>query len=145
MSDDQQYLIDNNVLIKMSTRQRASEFFVSSCHVPSEVLYEARGFPDYEVLLEREYRTTPGVLRQLVSVMATVSVGDTSLVDLFANRGNADPIIVACALDAQHQNEGLLFGPNWVVVSDDDAVRTKADLFGISLKTSAELKAIIEK
>lgn len=31
--------------------------------------------------------------------MATISIDDTSLVDLYANLGNADPILVACALD----------------------------------------------
>ncbi|MFH5228158.1 hypothetical protein [Antrihabitans spumae] len=142
---DFQYLIDNNVLTKLSRDQRASDFFRTKCHVPSEVLHEARGFPDIDSLSTREYPTTPGVLRQLVKVMETVPIDNTRLVDLYANEGNADPLIVACALDAQDANEGLLFWPTWVVVSDDGAVQAKATEFEISVRTSAEFKAIISE
>ncbi len=140
---DYQYLLDNNVLSALSRAQRASEFVRAHCHLPDEVLYEARGFPDIRALRAHRYETTDEVLRQLITVMATVPAIDTELIDLYANRGNADPLIVACALDARRQNEDKLFGPTWVVVSDDKAVCAKAAEFGIELRTGAEFAAIL--
>lgn len=141
--NEHEYLVDNNVLAALSREQRASAFFRTHCHVPDEVLHEARGFPDIAVLKVRRYETTEGVLRQLITIMETIPVGNTDLVDLYANRGNADPLIVACALDATRQNEDMLFGPTWVVVSDDKAVRSKATEFEIELRTGAEFAAIL--
>lgn len=142
--NEYQYLVDNNVLSMLSREQRASAFFRAHCRIPDEVLHEARGFPDIAELSARRYVTTEGVLRQLITVMETVPVTDTDLVDLYANRGNADPLIVACALDATWQNEDKLFGPRWAVVSDDKAVREKATEFEIELRTGAEFAAILD-
>ncbi|MGE2728974.1 hypothetical protein ACQI4F_05835 [Mycolicibacterium vaccae] len=75
--------------------------------------------------------------------MATVHVADTSLVDLYANQGNADPLIVACALDARSQDEDKLFGPVWMIVSDDRAVREKAVEFCVEVRTSKEFAGIV--
>lgn len=141
---DYRYLVDNNVLSTLSRDQRASSFFHTHCYIPDEVLYEARGFPDIEELKTRRYEMTDGVLRHLILVMKTVPVTSTKLVDLYANRGNADPIIVACALDAQSQNEDKLFGPTWVVISDDDAVRSKADEFEIERRSGREFVLILD-
>ena len=145
MSEDFQYLVDNNVLTKLSKDQRASAFFRSQCHIPSEVLYEARGFPDFDALSDREYHTSPGVLRQLVRVIETVAPTDTDLVDLYANQGNADPIIVACALDARYWVEYTLMPPTWSIVSDDGAVRARSAHFGIPVLTGVELKTLIDQ
>jgi hypothetical protein len=141
---DNQYLIDNNVLAKLPRHQRISTFFSRYCHIPDEVLYEARGFPDIAELKTRRYETTGGVLRQLIAVMETVPVSDTKLVDLYANRGNADPLLVACALEAMRQDEDKLFRSTWIVVSDDDAVREKAAEFEIERRTGKEFAAILE-
>lgn len=140
---DFQYLVDNNALSALSTSTRASKFFRAHCHIPEEVLFEARGFPDIGILEECKYETTPGVLRYLIKVMATVPVGDNSLVDLYANSGNADPFIVACALDARSHDEDKLFGPTWVIVSNDKAVRQKAVEFKIEIRSSEEFAEII--
>ncbi|WP_445159656.1 hypothetical protein ACTXG5_15540 [Mycobacterium sp. Dal123C01] len=141
---DHQYLVDSNALSVLSKNQRGGVFFRTHCHIPDEVLYEARGFPDIGELKACRYETTTNVLRYLITVMATVPYADTKLVDVYANRGNADPLIVACALDAQGCDEGMLFGPVWVVVSDDDAVRGKAAEFKIELRTSGEFSAILD-
>jgi hypothetical protein len=141
---DYQYLIDNNALSALSKIQRGSRFFRTHCHIPDEVLYEARGFPDIGELKARRYETTTNVLRYLITVMATVPAADTTLVNLYANRGNADPLIVACALEARSRDEDKLFGPVWVVVSDDDAVREKAAEFEIELRASGEFAAILD-
>lgn len=76
--------------------------------------------------------------------MATVPISDMKLVDLYANRGNADPLVVACAVDGQRKSDEGLFGPAWVVVSGDKAVQAMAAEFGIEVKTNGEFIAILE-
>lgn len=142
--DERFYLIDTNALSSLTPLQRASDFFRERCRIPSEVLYEARFFPDIKSLKANEYPTTPRVLDILVSVMATVPAGDTKLVDLYRNRGNADPLVVACALDGARDSGGLLFGPSWVVVSRDRAVRDKACEFEIETITSDEFATLLQ-
>lgn len=107
------------------------------------MLYEARGFPDIGELNACKYETTPDVLRHLITVMASVPVADTGLVDLYANEGNADPLIVACALDGRCRDEYKLFGPLWVIVSDDRAVREKAAEFNIEIRRGREFAGIL--
>jgi hypothetical protein len=78
-----------------------------------------------------EYPTTATVLKQLGTVMATVDDADTALVNLYANKGAADPMLIACALGAAEENAHYLFAAEWIVVSNDKAVRAKATQFGI--------------
>ncbi|HZL05310.1 MAG TPA: hypothetical protein VFE45_07810 [Coriobacteriia bacterium] len=139
-----EYVIDNNTLTQLKRSQRASEFFREKAHIPSEVLHEAQGFPDVEDLRRNEYPTTPEVLSILVEVMATVPVNDTRLVDLYANRGNADPLLIACAIGGQRGSDELLFGPTWVVVSGDKAVQAKAVEFGIEVRTNDQFTEMLE-
>lgn len=139
------YIIDNNALTFLGPAHRASAFFKQHCRIPSEVLHEAEGFPDVEELRQLEYRTTPGVLVALFEVMASVPVEDRKLVDLYANRGNADPLVVACALDGQQRDgEGALFSPTWTVVSGDKAVQAKAHRFGLPVLTNEEFLALLK-
>lgn len=137
------YLVDNNALAKLTMSQRASKFFRQRCRLPSEVIYEARGFPDFRDLETLEYHTTARVLKALTLVLATVSAGDTKLVNLYANQGNADPLLIACAIDGQWANEEALFGPLWVIVSDDKAVRNKSLEFGIGVRSSTEFSSLL--
>ncbi|UCZ60145.1 hypothetical protein [Mycolicibacterium phocaicum] len=140
---DNRYLIDCNALSKLTRKQRSSGFFRKNCRIPTEVLYEARWFPDIHQLSDVEYKTTGSVLVILAEVMATVPVGDKKLVDLYANQGNADPLIVACAVDATREREQQLFGETWAIVSDDKAVRAKANEFDIEILASEEFIAIL--
>lgn len=142
--DEHEYVIDNNALLRLTPEQRASSFFREHCYIPSEVLYEARELSDIAVLKANEYPTTDRVLRILIEVMATVPAGDTKLVDLYANRGNADPLIVGCAIDGQRESSQLLWGPTWVVVSDDKAVQGKAIEFEIEVMTNDEFVTVLE-
>lgn len=145
MSDyGQVYVIDNNALSYIKRKHRASEFFKEHCRIPSEVLHEAAGFPDIEELKLLEYPTTARVLAILIEVMATVPVMDTKLVNLYANLGNADPLIVATALDGQRGDTATLFGPAWIVVSSDAAVEAKAREFGLAVTTNTEFLAFLE-
>lgn len=143
MITENHYLLDNNALGKISRRDRGSEFVRTFCRIPSEVLHEASGYPDIASLSELEYPTTVAVLSVLAEVMATVDVGDTSLIDLYHNRGNADPLLVACALDARRANSPFLFGEDWLIVSDDQAVQRKAAQFGVEFLSSASFLEVV--
>lgn len=136
--NEEMYLVDNNALSHLSPAQRASEFFHTRCRIPSEVLHEAEGYPDAEALKEVEYRTSASVLGFLWTVMATVPEDDTALVTLYANKGAADPMLVACALDGKQESASRLFGETWIIVSNDKAVRAKAAEFDIESCTREE-------
>ncbi|QZQ53808.1 hypothetical protein KZI27_10555 [Curtobacterium sp. TC1] len=137
------YLLDNNVLSRLSEEERSRSFIRENCRVPSEVLYEARFFQDAGSLVALEYRTTGRVLQRLQEVMERVAVDDVRLVNLYSGKGNADPMLVACALDAvSEENEGL-FGDDWAIISNDDAVCAMAGLFGIPVLTSGDLDVLL--
>ncbi|MBW9121910.1 hypothetical protein JNB63_17570 [Microbacterium trichothecenolyticum] len=111
---------------------------------PSEVLREAARLPDIRALRANVYQTTPSVLNWLVRVMATVPPSDRTLVDLYANKGGADPFVIACALDGRDRDSVYLDAPEWIVVTNDDAVRDKAREFTLSVLSIAELADILD-
>lgn len=137
------YLIDSNALSRLSVWERKSDFVVNYCRLPSEVLHEARWFPDLKQLKELEYPTTPEVLECLKEVMATVPAKDRSLIDLYANEGNADPMIIACGIHAMRIVEKLLFGETWIIVTNDKALKQKAIEFNLTVCTSEEFSKIL--
>lgn len=136
--NEEMYLIDNNVLSHLSPAQQASEFFRTRCRIPAEVLHEAVGYANVDALKAVEYPATASVLKFLQTVMATIPEDDTALVNLYANKGAADPLLVACALDGIQESETWLFGPAWIIVSNDKAVRAKGAEFGIASCTRDE-------
>ena len=138
------YVVDTNSLSQLGHFRRSGSFFCENARVPDEVLHEAQGFPDIATLRENAYPITPTVLRWLVKVMATVPADDTLLVDLYGNRGNADPLVVACALDGQDDDSQYVDAPEWVVVTADNAVRAKAQAFGLRVLTNTEFAALID-
>jgi len=137
------YLLDNNVLARLTPEERSMTFVQEHCRIPSEVLHEARFLPDADALIELEYRTTGRVLRQLQLVMESVRVDDVRLVNLYSGQGNADPMLVACALDAVHDADEGLFGDEWVIVSNDEAVLALAQRFTITTLTSTDFDALL--
>ena len=84
------------------------------------------------------------MLATLIEVMASAPVGETKFVDLYANHGNADPLIVANAVDGHRREAEALFGPTWTVVSGDKAVRVKAEAFGLAAMSNEEFPAMLE-
>lgn len=136
--NEEMYLLDNNVLSHLSYAQRSSTFFFDRCRIPSEVLHEAEDYPDVAAFKQIEYPTTGRVLEFLRQVMATVPESDTRLVNLYTNKGAADPLLVACALDGTHDASTYLFGPTWIIVSNDKAVRAKSEELGIEVCTRDE-------
>jgi hypothetical protein len=138
------YVIDNNTLNQLSRPQKASKHFRDNVHIPDEVLYEARESSDIADLRHNRYPTTQSVLTELVRVMANVPVDDTKLIDLYANQGNADPLIVACALDGENRDSQYLDAPEWIVVTSDKALRAKAEQFELRVITNSEFAALID-
>lgn len=136
--NEELYLLDNNALSHLTRAQRASSFFHEHCYLPSEIIHEAQGYPDVASFKDTEYPTTANVLKHLRTVMETVPAKDTTLVNLYANKGAADPMLIACALDGMEEAATLLWGPTWVVVSNDNAVRAKAAEFDVEACTREE-------
>lgn len=138
------FVIDTNAISQLGKKRRASDFFLENAVIPEEVMHEAAGFPDIAALRENVHPTSPRVLHWLSRIMESVPVMDTALVDLYANRGNADPLVVACALEGQEHDSQLLFSPEWIVVTADEAVRNKAQEFGLKVLSNSEFAALID-
>jgi len=139
--NEEMYLLDNNVLSHLTNAQLDSAYFHDRCYLPSEIIHEARGFRDSAALRQVEYPTTARVLKHLGAVMATIPIDDTKLVDLYANKGAADPMLIACALDGMEEAATLLWGPTWIVVTNDKAVRAKALELGVEARTREDFFA----
>ncbi|WP_396659182.1 hypothetical protein [Microbacterium oxydans] len=131
------YLVDNNVLAKLTRTQLGSQFFRERCRVPDEVVREAG--PRRAALLEEvRFAATPVVLRALTRVMAEVVPGDIDLVDLYRNKGSADPFLIACALVGIEDGRDKLFAPDWVLVTEDRGVRKMAERLDVEWQSKAE-------
>lgn len=139
------YVVDTNTLSQLGQRRRSSAFFLETARVPSEVLHEAAEFPDLQTLRELEIKTTPSVLHWLGRVMSTVPTTDTALVDLYANHGGADPLVIACALDGRDQESQYLDPQDWVVVTSDNAVRARAEALGLQVLSNDCFAKTIDK
>lgn len=138
------YLVDSNVLSRLTRAQRATRYFRDNCSLSTEVLYEASGLPDHAELRRLEYPVSAGVLARLREVMATVPPGDFKLVDLYHNLGNADPILIASALEATEVAAATLFAVDWRIVTGDAAVVRKAAEFGVATLGFEEFVVLIE-
>jgi hypothetical protein len=138
------YLIDNNALLTLKRERVKSDYFLRYCRVTTDVLREGREHPDLPLLAKNEYDLTPAVLEQVRTVMKTVVVGDTSLVDLYGNKGTADPGLIASARDAIAADEGRMFPDTWVIVTNDRAVMATARKHGISTMEPSDLAALID-
>ncbi|WP_368497179.1 hypothetical protein [Herbiconiux sp. A18JL235] len=136
--NEELFLLDNNALSHLTLSQRASLFFRMRCFLPTEIIHEADGFPDAAAFKDIEYPTTGSVLKHLGTVMAAIPAGDTNLVNLYANKGAGDPMLIACALDGMEKAAPLLWGPTWVVISNDKAVRAVSTELGVEARSRDE-------
>lgn len=135
------YLVDNNALGPLGDKCRRSAFFKQHCRVPEEVAHESRRAKHAPLLAPITVEMDPAILVELAAVMKTVPVGDTRLVDLYNNKGAADPILVAMAHVLSTEN---LFSDRWVIVTKDEAVKEKAKEFSIETVTPESLAALID-
>lgn len=125
------FLVDNNVLSRLSRSQRASRFLRERCFVTRDVLYEARGFAD-EISDVPVREVTIAVLERLKQVMTELPWEDTSVVNLYDNKGSADPALVATALVMVEEEAETLFPSNIILVTDDKAVIKVAGNLGVA-------------
>lgn len=138
------YVVDTNALNAIGSLRRATNYFREHAVLPSEVLHEADGLTDAGTLKGLLYPVSVALLERVAEVMRSVPADDTSLVNLYANKGGADPLVVACALDGRAADAQYLDAPEWIVVSDDEAVRAKAVQFGVRVIGSGEFKTAID-
>lgn len=136
------YLVDTNLLAKLSPAQRSSEFMKQNCRIPSEVLWEAQRLHDHDVLARLTYETTTEVLDSLRKVMATVRV-EEKLVDLYSNKGNGDALLLAVAITEKQHADEELFGDVWVIATDDEGLIRKAEEFSVPVCRSPEFVELI--
>ena len=82
---------------------------------------------------DRRNRHAPIVLPQPATAPTTRRGPEwLQLVDLYRNLGNADPILIASALEAKEAAAASLFTVDWCVVTDDAAVVAKARQFDVA-------------
>lgn len=135
------YLVDNNVLSRLTRPQRASRFLRERCVITRDVLYEARGFADELGDIQVRELSIP-ILERLKQIMVQIPSEDTSLVDLYDNKGSADPTIVATALVMAEEEAQTLFERRIILVSDDKAVKQLAVKLGIDLISESAFAAL---
>lgn len=135
-------MVDTNALCLLTPSQRGSDFFRKNARIPEAVLDEVKTLHDVDVLKSLAYATSVSVLQRLVQVMCSLSVGDFSLVNLYSNKGKADPLVIACALDGL-ENETDLFVQDWVVVTSDAAVQNVAKEFGLDVLDGHAFRSLL--
>jgi hypothetical protein len=87
---------------------------------------------------------TSATFEFLRDVMSTELIGDTTLIDLYKNKGSADPGLVAAVLELQAPDVGAFFADTWTIVSEDKGVKRKASEFGIEVVESSSLAGLID-
>lgn len=134
-----------NALIALKRDFVVSACFRAHCQVTTDVLREANEHPHVSQLQAGTYALTPAVLEQVRTVMAGVEVGDIGLIDLYANKGAADPGLIASALDAIAAGEDALFSDEWVIVANDGGVEEAAARHGVATIKPADLAALVDE
>ncbi|CAM3026580.1 MULTISPECIES: hypothetical protein [Dermacoccus] len=129
--NDVVYLLDNNVLSRLTREQRRADLLRTQCFITADVLHEARGFAD-EVRDIPVRPVTKAVLARLVRVMHSIAPKDTSLVDLYANKGSADPVLIAIALDIMETEQDTLMPRRIILVTGDKAVSSTCQRLGVT-------------
>ena len=138
------YLVDNNALIFLGRARVRTEFFVEHCRLTDDVRYEAAEHRERRALAGLVEPLTPQVLEHVRNLMATVDVGDITLVDLYGNKGAADPGLVATVLAAANAQDGYLLPDSWTIVTADKAVLDLSARNGVTTMSPAELAALID-
>lgn len=119
------FLLDANVFNLLTDADISSQFFRNYCRIPDEVLFEVRGkFPDS--LDPYRYPMSSEVLTLTAKVMEGLENQGIGLINLYQNKGAADPLLIACAMDANQSESTKLFRFQWVAVTDDAQVRAEA-------------------
>lgn len=146
MEPMKRYVIDTNALSFLREKRRKCGYFKKNCFIPELVLDEAKGFPDHTTLTSQKITVNASILSFVQEIMDQVNYRDRSLVNLYKNQGAADPFVLATAMyQREAQNKQLVLLPiEWVVVSDDKAVRKTASTFNFPCISAKELAEVID-
>ncbi len=138
------YVVDNNALSVLGGKRVRSREFAKYCKVPQEVIHETGG-RRYRTALEHvEVKVTPEILEKLIEVMTRIRPGDFGLVDLYLDKGGADPVVIATALYLQ-ELENAKIGPDRLVIATNDArVRQLAQESGLDWVSAESLRATLD-
>ncbi|TFD60920.1 hypothetical protein E3T39_07355 [Cryobacterium suzukii] len=142
--NETKYLVDNNALVALKGDRIRTDFFHAFCRVTADVLFEADLNPEQAAIAQIAHEPTPEVLEQIRAVMGTVLPGDTRLIDLYKNKGAADPGLIALILATIAAGDGMFFSDTWVLVTNDNAVTAKATEFGVASIKPGDLAALID-
>lgn len=136
------YLIDTNALLALGRHRRESATFRTHCHVTADVAHEAgRRWPE----TAPQIAVTHQILERLTEVLATLAPGETDVLDLYANKGMADPVLIATALVLQEESDQTLFPARWIIATSDRGVRGCAESHGVEWIDPADLGALIDR
>ena len=138
------YLVDNNVLNALRRDHIHTDFFRDYCQVTMDILWEAREHVEQAALARLSRPHTPGLLMRVRDVMETLEAGDTRLIDLYGNKGAADPGLIASILEADDDDANKLLSDSWILVTNDQAVAGKAAEFAVAVITPTELAKLID-
>jgi hypothetical protein len=137
------YLLDTNALSRLTASERASRFMRARCGITDDVLWESRDLADAAQLQILVQPMTADALTVIKEIMRKVLVGNLKLVNLYSNKGAADPGLVACAVAATTRSQDTLFRQEWLVVTDDGEVRTTAERFDVEWMSSSDFVATL--
>ena len=137
------YLLDTNALSRLTGSERACRFMRARCGITDDVLWESRDLADAAQLTMLVLPMTAHALAVIQEIMSSVPIGDLKLVNLYGNKGAADPGLVACAVAATTRSHDTLFRQEWLVVTDDGEVRAKAEVFDVGWMSSSDFVATL--
>ncbi|MFC5370766.1 hypothetical protein [Arcanobacterium bovis] len=144
MDIDTHYFLDTNALTRLHPKERTGNFFMKNCHIPSSVLNEVGDPIDKGKLSTLEYPINAKILEIVKRIMEKLDIHDTSLVNLYSNKGTADPFLVATAIYARDLEATKLFSTLYIVVSNDKAVRKICDCFDVETIDSTTFLTILK-
>lgn len=136
------YLVDNNALLLLGRRRRLTTFFHQHCRITDDVAHEARFVRN--ATLPPTVIMSPWALELLKEVMRTVRPGDTDLIDLYKNKGMADPGMIAAALALAESDAELLFPDTWILVTSDRALNRLAKRMNVATTSPEALATVID-
>lgn len=140
--NERRYLIDTVTLSKLDSEQLQSDFVQKNCKIPGEIIHEFQNNPNINLVRHLEVEIDLATLDFLVNVMEKVTP-QSKIIDLYNSEGNGDVILIATALKLKDDYSGQLFPIEWVIVTDDVALRDEAKNNTIGAISTEDFKRLI--
>lgn len=138
------YLVDNNALTALTASRIRTDFFADRCRVTEDVLWEARDHPAAATLNACTISRTTTSIALIRDIMRVADLSDGGLIDLYRNKGSADPGLIATIIGEQQKDDGLFFRDSWILVTRDRAVTQLARRFEVAVVTPEVLSSAID-